>query len=108
MRFFDFISSALALPAADAAPASQCTSTLRYLPTMNLSPTETVYLTTVTRVSHVDCSGCAAVTAVPVPLGPGPVVFKTTTTTVKATTTVNFSCLPTHHHRKASVPTPSA
>ncbi|KAK6541088.1 hypothetical protein TWF694_008464 [Orbilia ellipsospora] len=97
------VGSALALPAATttttaAAAPSQCTTTLRIFPTMNLSPTSTVYKKTITVNEFVQCSGCSLAVSTQF-LGVGPVVFHTTTITVPKSTTTAYKCIPTFVHR---------
>ncbi|EPS38847.1 hypothetical protein H072_7362 [Dactylellina haptotyla CBS 200.50] len=84
--------SALALPAV----VPQCTTTLRMFPKMDLSPTKTVYATTVTNFARVECDGCVLKTEF-LPFGPGPVIpgGKTATVTVDATTELAYQCKPT-------------
>ncbi|KAK6342788.1 hypothetical protein TWF718_008175 [Orbilia javanica] len=73
MRLSDFLRTALAVPVAGAiAPAPQCTTVLRVAPHLDLSPTKTVYQTTVTAYNRVDCDGCVLKTEY-LPFGPGPV-----------------------------------
>ncbi|KAK6338169.1 hypothetical protein TWF730_002244 [Orbilia blumenaviensis] len=94
MRLFNLLSTALAVPVANADSGAPCTTTLRIFPQMDLSPTKTVFLTTVSAVNAVACEGCVLKTEY-FPLGPGPVVIKTTTITVATTTEYGFRCQPT-------------
>ncbi|RVD82771.1 uncharacterized protein DFL_007185 [Arthrobotrys flagrans] len=87
--------TALAVPVASAVePAPQCTTVLRIAPHFDLSPTQTVYQTTVTAYNRVDCDGCVLKTEY-LPWGPGPVVIRTATATVGTTTEYAFQCKPT-------------
>ncbi|KAK6533023.1 hypothetical protein TWF281_007185 [Arthrobotrys megalospora] len=95
MRLSDLLRTALAVPVVGAIkPSAPCTTVIRVAPHMDLSPTKTVYLTTVTAYNRVDCAGCVLKTEV-LPFGPGPVVIRTATTTVPATTEYAFKCKPT-------------
>ncbi len=54
-------------------PIIPCTTTLTKFPQFNLDPTTTVYLSTETETSSVDCGGCSVVAVTTRYLGPGPV-----------------------------------
>ncbi|KAK6505492.1 hypothetical protein TWF481_007389 [Arthrobotrys musiformis] len=86
--------TALAVPVANAAESAPCTTVLRIAPHFDLSPTQTVYQTTVTAYNRVDCAGCVLETQY-LPWGHGPVVIRTATTTVGTTTEYAFQCEPT-------------
>ncbi|KAH7322938.1 hypothetical protein B0I35DRAFT_476833 [Stachybotrys elegans] len=72
--------------AAAAAPDDGCTSTLVLLPSLTNGPTKTVYARTRTSTATVECGSCVAVQTDHLPLGPGPVVFYTTTVTARRAT----------------------
>ncbi|KAK6504117.1 hypothetical protein TWF506_002328 [Arthrobotrys conoides] len=86
--------TALAVPVANAVDSAPCTTVIRVAPHFDLSPTLTVYQTTVTAYSAVECDGCVLKTEV-LPWGPGPVVIRTATATVGTTTEYAFQCQPT-------------
>ncbi|KAF3919763.1 hypothetical protein ABW20_dc0108334 [Dactylellina cionopaga] len=87
--------SVLALPAASVInPPAQCTTTIGVAPHMDLSPTKTIYATTVTAYNRVECNGCVLKTTL-LHFGPGPVVFRTATATVATTTEWALKCKPT-------------
>ncbi|KAG5999437.1 hypothetical protein E4U21_006817 [Claviceps maximensis] len=70
-----------------------CTLTLWEFPPFVFGPTRTVYTTTATTTSSVDCGLCKAVVTSDFPDGPGPVVFFSTTITEATPTTVtDFAC----------------
>ncbi len=54
---------------------SDCTTTITYFPPFQNLATTTVYGTTITKKSEVDCNGCKHVTEIPRREGPGPVRF---------------------------------
>ncbi|ESZ97721.1 hypothetical protein SBOR_1908 [Sclerotinia borealis F-4128] len=69
-----------------------CTSTLSRLDQFGLGPTETIFPSTVTATSSVDCAGCEALSVVFFG-GVGPVVIVTTTVEASVpTTTTAFVC----------------
>ncbi|KAF3928105.1 hypothetical protein AA313_de0203391 [Arthrobotrys entomopaga] len=95
------VGSVLAFPAATttvAAAPSKCTTTQIVFPTMNLSPTSTVYKKTVTSYKLVQCSGCSLAVSTQF-LGVGPVVFHTTTVTSPVSVSTGYKCIPTLANR---------
>ena len=57
---------------AQGGPIIPCTTTLATFPHLDLSPTTTIYLSTATETSSIDCGGCV-LTVTTEHLGPGPV-----------------------------------
>lgn len=66
--------SILAIPNPEPKKATHCTSTLDRLPTFQ-GATETIYATTVTATSSLDCGGCDHLAVSTLNVGPGPVSF---------------------------------
>ncbi|MCJ1239260.1 hypothetical protein MMC14_007254 [Varicellaria rhodocarpa] len=83
---FALVASSLAAPA-----ASTCTTTLTHFPTMDLSPTTTIYQKTVTATSSVNCGGCK-LTVTTENFGVGPAKHITATATSSASTTTTTVC----------------
>ncbi|QUC15961.1 uncharacterized protein UV8b_00202 [Ustilaginoidea virens] len=79
------------------APTGGCTKTIAVLPPFTWGPTSTVWTTTTTLTRPVDCGGCTSVATRDIEVGPGPVVFFTTTVTATgpSTTTVLACATPT-------------
>ncbi|EFY85768.1 hypothetical protein J3458_005360 [Metarhizium acridum] len=78
-------------PAAADEPA--CTTTMIMGPKWTSGPTRTVWTSTTTATSEVDCGGCNDVTQSTLFLGVGPVVeFTTTTTMAEPSTTTAYAC----------------
>ncbi|CAH0058573.1 unnamed protein product [Clonostachys solani] len=72
---------------------SQCQSVLPILPKFTFGPTRTVFTTTTTHTSTVDCGICEDVVPVIVPLGIPPVVLFTATTTASTPyVTTEYEC----------------
>ncbi|CAG9977929.1 unnamed protein product [Clonostachys byssicola] len=79
---------------------SQCQSVLPILPKFTFGPTRTIFTTTTTHTSTVDCGFCEDVVPVMMPLGIPPVVlFNATTTASIPYVTTEYEC--------GSVPAPS-
>lgn len=79
---------------------SQCQSVLPILPKFTFGPTRTIFTTTTTHTSTVDCGICEDVVPMIVPLGIPPVVlFNATTTASTPLVTTEYEC--------GSVPAPS-
>ncbi|KJZ79448.1 hypothetical protein HIM_00917 [Hirsutella minnesotensis 3608] len=92
--------SANPMPAAEAAvvkdfgvveqpAASHCTTTVAVLPHFTAGPVKTVWTSTETAIRIMDCGACDAVDLRYIPLGPGPVVFFTTTVTAATPSITN-------------------
>ncbi|KAF7922713.1 hypothetical protein BELL_0069g00050 [Botrytis elliptica] len=76
-------------------PLIPCTSTLSHFKQFTHGPTKTLFPSTVTATSSVDCAGCGALSVKPIG-GVGPaVIFTTTVTADVPTTTTTFVCSPT-------------
>ncbi|KAM3556439.1 hypothetical protein MY1884_005072 [Beauveria asiatica] len=76
-----------------AAVEESCTSTVMRMNTYTFGPTSTTWTETATETQEVDCGGCNAVATSDRYLGPGPVVFFTTTETATTpTTTTEMVC----------------
>ena len=73
--------------------ASPCTTTIFRATPLDLSPTSTAYPRTITKISHVDCGGCALQTINPIGLGPE-VIYTTTITAATALTQTALRCSP--------------
>ncbi|KID88700.1 hypothetical protein MGU_04043 [Metarhizium guizhouense ARSEF 977] len=82
---------ALNNPAAPDEPG--CTTTQVMFPQFTAGPTSTVWTSTATFTKSVDCGGCNEVQKSTLNMGPGPVVFFTTTVTAEtASTTTVYAC----------------
>ncbi|KAH8879014.1 hypothetical protein GQ53DRAFT_856616 [Thozetella sp. PMI_491] len=76
-----------------APPPSNCTYTTVTPVTPVRGGTKTVYRSTVTYTSSVNCGGCSTMTVSAFnPFHPGPVIFFNATTTLPATTTTAYAC----------------
>lgn len=70
-----------------------CTRHIFHAHQLTFGPTRTVWTTTETATSSLDCGGCSHLTVDMIPLGVPPVViFKETTTLAQPTTTTVFCC----------------
>ncbi|KID71737.1 hypothetical protein MAN_01336, partial [Metarhizium hybridum] len=70
-----------------------CTTTINVPPHWTFGPTSTVWTSTATFTSSVDCGGCNEVEESTMNFGMGPVVFFSTTTTAEeASTTIVYAC----------------
>lgn len=63
-----------AVPEPQGGPIEPCTSTLTRFVQFDLSPTETIYVSTVTSIASLDCAGCGVLDIRQIG-GPGPVGF---------------------------------
>lgn len=85
------LASANAMPAVESVvPSGHCTTTAALFPTITFGPVYTVFTATTTATRLVDCGDCDTLAISHVHVGPGPVVFFTTTVTATtpAVTTV--------------------
>ncbi|KAM3515920.1 hypothetical protein MY11210_000460 [Beauveria gryllotalpidicola] len=64
-----------------------CTTTVMRAAQYTWGPTDTVWTSTTTATEEVDCHGCDAVQTAYWPMGPGPVVFFSTTVTAATPST---------------------